>query len=321
MKKSILYIGSLSIFGLVISACTEQVSNNDGEKAVTFDKRVPYIVKDGLNNRVTSSGSTNTPLFGHEALSPSHVRGGRIYDDFMIEEAVASPGPNPLAALAEGGVAADEWRCSGCHGFDYEGVTTFNGGAEINLQDLIPVRGRDEEFVIHMLEGGFLLSDGTTVHDYTGILDAQAMVDVADFVVNEIYDVHEVLSAATGVALGDLQEGMHLFENDLAPLPTGVPEFVRANGSAFNCLQCHDGANANPSATDLAGLKLAAAADPFKFLHRINFGAPRDEATLGFGYDDPTVMPGLYEVILTDGLHFGGPQDASAAMHFIQTAP
>jgi len=319
MKKSILYSSLIAVFGIYISGCTEQVPNSgvqpDNEKSLN------YIVRDGLNNRVTvGDGSTNSPLFGHEALSPSHVRGARIYDDFLIELAAPPPGANPLTALAGGAIPADEWRCSGCHGFNYEGVAQFNG-ADVNLQDLIPVRGRDEEFVIHMLQGGFMLSDGSMTHDYTNILSPQAIVDVADFVVNEIYDTHEFVSAATGAGLGDMTEGGEMFNDPGLPEATGVPKFIRADGTPFNCLQCHDGTNANPNATDLAGLKATVAADPFKFLHRANFGAPRDEATLGFGYGDLTVMPGLYEVVLTNGLHFGGPEQASAVMHYIIMQP
>lgn len=316
MKKTILYSSVIAVFGMYLSGCSETVPGNGVEPADS-EKSLNYIVRDGLNNRVTAdSDSTNSPLFGHEALSPSHVRGARIYDDFLIELAVPPPGANPLAALSGGGVPADEWRCSGCHGFDYEGVAQFNG-ADINLQDLIPVRGRDEESVIHMLQGGFLLGDGTMGHDYTGILTAQAIVDVADFVVNEIYDTHEFLSAATGVGLGDAEEGAVMWMNDLLPLPTGVAAFIRADGSAFDCAQCHDGVNT----TDLPALKALANAEPFKFLHRTNFGSPRDVLALGFGYGDPTVMPGLYEVVLTDGLHFGGPEQAGAVMAYIQSQP
>jgi len=320
IKLYIIFFGTVLLSGFIFG-CTENIPDQTQDSAQGAP--TTYILKYGLNNRVLADGggSTNTPFFGHETLSPSHVRGARIYDDFIIELAAAPPGPNPLVALADGGIPPDEWRCSGCHGFDYEGVSTFNGGAEINLQDLIPVRGRDEEFVIHMLQGGFMLPDGTSAHDYTGILTPQAMVDVADFVVNEVYDTHEVLSAATGVGLGDMMEGADMWMNDLLPLPTGVPAFIRADGTAFNCLQCHDGTNANPAATDLAGLKASATADPFRFLHRTNFGSPRNAAALGFGYGDPTVMPGLYEVVLTDGLHFGGPEQAGAAMHYIQAQP
>jgi len=318
MKKSLLYSSLIAVFTVYLSACTGGVptggSESGAKRSLPFNPAIPYIL--GSPNK-RELGSI-TPRDAHTTgLDPSHVRGGRVYDDFLIELDLASPGPNPLAAAAEGGVAADEWRCSGCHGFDYEGTTTFNGGAEINLQDLLPVRARDEEFVMNMLNTGFMLSDGTIGHNYNGILTPQAMVDVADFVINEIYDVHEVLSAATNQALGDPAEGGAMFNDNLAALPTGVPAFVRADGTAFNCAQCHDGT----ITTDVAALKVLANAEPFKFMHRSNFGSPRGaagKANGDFGYGDNTVMPGLYEVVLTDGLHFGGPEQASATMAFVQ---
>ena len=310
MKKSILYSSLVALFGLYISGCSETMPNGNGAES---EKPIAYIVKDDSNNRISGYDNLVTPLVVHAGLEPSHVRGARVYDDFMMEyPAVTPPGANPLAALAGGALGGNEWLCSSCHGYDYEGVTTFNGGAEVNLQDLVPVRGRDEEFVINMLATGFMLSDGTLAHNYS-FLDPQAIVDVADFVVNEIYDTHEVLSAATGVGLGDMGEGMAMWTDPGTPAGNGVPLFIRADGTGFACGLCHDGVTASDGAT----LKATMQADPFKFLHRSNFGLPRDVATFGFGYGDLTVMPGLYEVVLTDGLHFGGPEQAGAIMHYM----
>ena len=73
--------------------------------------------------------------------------------------------------------------------------------------------------------------------------------------------------------------------------------------------------------TTVAELKVLANDGPFKFMHRSNFGMPRDviaKTTGDFGYGDLTVMPGLYEVVLTDGLHFGGPEQASNTMAYVQ---
>jgi len=318
-KKSLLFTSLIALIAISIYGCTGGPieGGSTPERAIeTVDPSMPHILG-AVNNRIAGG----TPIQARSAhttgLDPSHVRGARIYDDFTIELGVTPPGGNPLAAAIDGGAipaGANDWACSSCHGYDYEGNVTFNGGAEINLQDLLPVRGRDEQFVMDMLDVGFTMSDGTVVHNYNGILTPQAMVDVADFVVNEIYDVHEVVSAARGQALGDPGEGDAMFNDSLAALPTGVPAFIRADGSAFNCAQCHDGT----VSTSVAELKVIANADPFRFIHRINFGSPRDAGAKGFGYGDNTVMPGLYEVVLTDGLHFGGPEQASATMAFVQ---
>jgi len=331
MKLRIIVITTIAlILSLFIQSCSEQVpTGKTNSDTGTLQQRVinsssgPYIMRDAQGNLVTNlpGAGAITPLFGHDALSPSHVRGARIYDDFTIELAMPAPGTNPLAALAEGVIPGGEWLCSSCHGYDYEGTVTFNGGGEINLQDLIPIRGRDEEYVIHMLNSGFAINNNGVpelVHNYNGILTPQAMVDVADFVVNEIYDTHQVVSAATGIGLGDMMEGNEFYNDSGVALPTGVPAYIRADGTFFNCIQCHDGVI---STLDGTALKALAMADPFKFLHRTNFGSPRDEATFGFGYQNTAVMPGLYEVVLTDGLHFGGPEQAGAIMHYIQMNP
>lgn len=332
-------INSLIISLLVAgaTACTEQMSAPTGAKSSTSVgaringiNAVPsnpgYIVRDSGGNRV--SNLANSPIrISAINLNPNHVRGGRIYDDFMIELGDASmpTGPNPLAEIgtptgkATPPTGMAEWLCSACHGFDYEGgVYTYNGGSTNNLLELRDVRGRDEEFVQEMLLNGFDIWDGTAivnVHNYSAILTEQAIVDVADFVVNEIYDTHAVLRAPTGQALGDHIAGEEIFASPI--VDGGVSPLITIDGLGFNCIKCHG----DDAKSGTVGINLVTTAweEPSMFLHRTLFGHPRDQATHGIGFvNDPTVMPGLYEVVLTEGLHFGSPAEGSEVMSHIQ---
>lgn len=325
MKKSIMYSSLLAVSSIYFAGCSERVPNSSGAQ-VSSTKALAYIMRDSLDNRASSVGTQIEPLADH--LAPSHVRGARIYDDFMIELAsdttVAMPaGDNPLLAMATpikdgaptGGMAS--WLCSGCHGYDYEGgIFEFGNSATNNLLELREVRGRDEAFVYHMLMTGFSAWDGTqvvNVHNYSGILTEQAMTDVADFVVNEIFDTHQYIRAPSSGGLGDHSVGSEIYNS----VATGaIPPLIRVDGSNFNCVDCHGADGLGVADIDLYAL---AWSNPFRWLHRVNFGSPRDLGTFpDISVEDGTVHPGLYEVILTDGLHFGGPEQASDLLAFSQ---
>jgi hypothetical protein len=166
-----------------------------------------------------------------------------------------------------------------------------------------------------MLENGFPAWDGqnfVNVHNYSGLLNEQAITDVADFVVNEIFDTHEFVRAPTSGSLGDGMEGGVIYSSTA----TGaIPPLIRVDGSNFNCVDCH-GADAR-SGTAGVDLVTASFTHPFQWLHRVLFGAPRDINAIPDPLS-PDVMPGLYEVVLTHGLHFGGPEQGAATMAHVQ---
>lgn len=285
-------------------------------------------------------------LQAHEAFQPNHVRGARTYDDFTIEMAgdtklkiPAAADMNPLWDLgtfvqAPPGLTATDmpkagpgvFTCSGCHGFNYEGgIFTWNSGATNNLLELRDVRGKTEEDVIAILFNGFNIYDGTkvvNVHNYTTMLSPQAMVDVADFVVNEIFDTHVYIRAPSSQSLGNPDDGTAIYHSKIETLPIVSP-IVRVDGNGFNCVSCHGtdgkGTGATAATPSKADLPMLAWKNPFKFMHRSLFGSPRSLAKFNGFTADPTVMPGLYETVFTDGLFFGGPEQGSATLQHIQT--
>ena len=280
----------------------------------------------------------------HNGLEPSHVRGARIYDDFTIELAGAAGVTIPTAAamnpLWDLGTFAKAppgmtqanmpmagpgvFTCSGCHGFDYEGgLFTWNAGATNNLLELRDVRGKTEEDVIIVLFNGFNIFDGTkvvNVHNYTSMLTPQAMVDVADFVVNEIIDTHQFIRAPSSESLDTTMSGEALYKQ--VAQPGEIPPVIRVDGNNFSCIGCH-GADGKGAATSpkakAVDLPMLAWKDPFKFLHRTLFGKPRSLNDFPGFTTSPDVMSGFYETILTDGLHFGGPEQGAATLLYIQT--
>lgn len=314
-------------FFMIVLGCTEQLPTPK-EKTATPSRVSGYILRDNAGELVTNvdtTTGTNAPLDAHTTLSPSHVRGARIYDNFFIELDEADPGvDNPLIAIgtptdpAHTLTGMNSYRCSQCHGFDYEGgIYTFNNGATNNLLELRDVRGRTEEDVFHLLMNGFHIFDGTAVvnvHNYSTLLTEQAIVDVSDFVVNEIFDTHVYIRAPTSEGLGDITEGMEIYNSQA--VAGEVPAFTRVDGSNFNCVDCHGDTGNLVAGVDLYTL---AWSNPFEWLHRVNFGSPRSLATYpDITAEDATVHPGLYEVVLTHALHFGGAEQASALLEYAQ---
>jgi len=343
MKNFLINFTLLLFVSFYLTGCEEQrqieADNTDTERPTDFysmnNVKVGNITGNSILMRtpagdLATTTAMNTPAMVHEGLGPSHVRGARIYDDFTIELGAVVPGPNLILDIVDVGAtpvspdlaAADSWRCSHCHGFDYEGgVYSFNNGATNNLLELRDVRGRTEDDVIHMLMNGFDAWDPNigavvNVHNYTDLLTPQAMVDVSDFVVNEIYDTHIYIRAPSSGGLGDVTEGQAMYDSTTT---TGIPAFIRVDGTNFNCLDCHGADGLMVTGIDL---NLLSWTEPFRWLHRVNFGSPRDLATFpDITAEDATVHPGLYEIILTDGLHFGGPEQAANLMAHIQSDP
>lgn len=337
---------------LLNTACIEQTPTRKTlpERAATN----AYIQRDAAGNLVQGTArSTATPpkvtqntvtlhsLQSHSGLQPIRSRGGRIYDDFITELDAQSliTQRNPLLRLANESSTAisdtDSYRCSLCHGFDYEGgIFTWNGGTTNNLLELRGVRRRTDQDVVNLLFNGFRILDGSntiSVHNYSALITPQAMVDVSKFVVSEIFDTHQFISAATHESLGDMGAGMELYNS---PPPAaagmgGIPTVMRIDGSNFNCVVCHGsdgkGLGASNQKTTTIDLPTLAWNLPFRFLHRTLFGSPRSQILYPGFTTDSNVMPGFYETVITVDVRVGGAEEGAATMKHVQmmktTAP
>jgi len=257
-------------------------------------------------------------------LAPNHVRGARLYDDILVEAGTIPDGDNPLIAFAAENAdlaGADGWRCSVCHGYDFEG-REFLGGAANNLLELSEVRGFTDEYVYVAITEGFSIIDGgaiVNVHNYSALLTDQQRVDLADFVANETFDTHIYLKAATGgtasIEFGDPVYGEELWTGMVAPVPgDGGSPLRDVRGVEFKCDTCHGADGLLVAGKDVFAV---AKTEPWRFFFRVLFGSPRAGADPGV--DDPTVMPGLYEIVQVNGLHFGGPEQGAALLGYAQS--
>jgi len=116
------------------------------------------------------------------ADAASIVRGGRLYDHWSRESKERTPNhPNPAFKTLQVRVAAaDTWRCSQCHGFDYKGK-----------HGVVGIRGKrnsDPVAIVAVLKNAN--------HDYAELLHESDRVDLANFVAYGQVDMQNLIESA-----------------------------------------------------------------------------------------------------------------------------
>lgn len=109
----------------------------------------------------------------------SAVRGGRLYDNWSIESKNRPPnGPHP-AFQAKGSTvsAADSWRCSTCHGWDYKGKHGFVG--------IRNWQGADPVAIVALLK--------SDTHRYGGLMSEANLLDLGNFVSHGQVDMQKLI--------------------------------------------------------------------------------------------------------------------------------
>lgn len=323
--KKLLFFSLLSVSTIYLSGCEETPKGYNAKKSASSELSALNPNNEPL--RIVSRALVTPTDVIPAGLVPNHVRGAHLYDNLLIEAEQAGLGENPLAAFAvdQTGLAGDDgWRCSSCHGYDYEG-REFLGGAMNNLLELKEVRGIDEPYVYTALTVGFdILVNGVVqnVHNYSTILTDLQRADLGDFTAEETFDTHVFLKAAAGgtvVNAADLAGyGAEIWSGTVEPLPPldGSAGSLRdVQGNAFDCMTCHDAAS---TVTD-AQVHALAKTDPWLYFFRVLWGSPRAGSLPMIG--DITAMPGLFEIIKVNPLYFGEPEDGAALLAHSQAQP
>jgi len=246
----------------------------------------------------------------------SSIVGGRVYDDWAVEMGTDVPGPNPLLAFAPDQAAAsavsdvDGWRCSQCHGYDFEGGAF---GFTNNLVNLKEINSWTLDYVFDVIKNGYEVIDPATnqiirVHKYAGIVHRPRLWSAAKFLVEEVFDTHTVIRPITG----GLREPQASAVNGEA-LYNGLSLLAFPDGTMLDCVTCHgaDGklaTRADGSATDIFLLSWT---DPWKFFHQTKFGTP--VFTMG-----DIVMPGTLTTVRAEDEHYSGNHDVADVQMFSQ---
>ena len=146
---------------------------------------------------VVTEALTAAPI----TLSGDSLRGGKLYDNWMKELGADVPAhlnPQWVAANAGDTSAEKSYRCSKCHGWDFNGDKGFAG--------IMADAGKDPNEILAVLKGST-----SADHDYSAFMDDQALTDLALFVSEGVMDTTAVVVDGKPVN-GKANNGKTLFD-------------------------------------------------------------------------------------------------------------
>ncbi len=238
--------------------------------------------------------ATEIPTEVPVTLSGDPIHGGLLYDNWSKALGVDAPADNqPLWATQTTNTRTgnDTWRCKECHGWDYLGVDgRYGSGSHMTgFVGVLQVAGTDPNEILAVLKGST-----NPAHDFSAVMDDQALTDLALFLSEDMLDSAAFIDADKMAVGGNLDNGKTVFEQ--------------------NCVACHgaDGRTiffGDESAPEYVGT--IALDNPWEFVHKARFGQPGTTgmpALVGLGLSDqdyldllayaqtlPTVSPAVSE--------------------------
>ena len=250
MKRSI-YLILLGVLILAMTAC----SAADQTDAPVIEE--PAVIEDASSEEESSeSAEESVPeLFGDT------LRGGLLYDKWWKPLGLDAPeADHPLWATqtdnTRGG--GDTWRCKECHGWDYKGADgAYSSGSHFTgFAGVIQMAGTDPNEVLAAMQGAT-----NPDHDFSAVMDEQALIDLALFISQEIVDYSQMVGDDKAALGTDIATGNDLYQE--------------------TCSECHgpDGLaiNFGKLVNDLDYVAGIANGNPWEFLHKARFGQPGTE--------------------------------------------
>jgi mono/diheme cytochrome c family protein len=212
------------------------------------------LIPSGEEEPGVHSISTETPLpelFGHS------LRGGLLYDTWWKAIGINPPaGDQPLWATQTTNTSSGEatWRCKECHGWDYKGADGAYGSGShyTGFPGIIHLAGKDPQSILAALKGST-----NPDHDFSGVMNEQALIDLALFISMDLLDYSKLVSEDKVALIADSSTGEELFQ-DTCSLCHGV------DGSLINFGTAQEPEYLGDLASD----------NPWEVLHKARFGQP-----------------------------------------------
>lgn len=190
------------------------------------------------------------------------VRGAMLYDNWFAALNVAAPSGNmPLwdTQTTNTRSGEDTWRCVTCHGWDYLGKDGAYGSGS-NYTGFPGVTGAREKSAAEIV--AVLKGENNALHDFSSFFSEDDLNDLAEFV--QIAESGYVNLTTLKVEGGDIAAGKQLYE--------------------AQCASCHgtDGVllKFRFEGRD-ATLGTLALLDPWRFLHKTQYGTPGTDMVIG----------------------------------------
>lgn len=228
------------------------------------------------------------------------IRGGLLYDKWWPLLGMDAPaGDQPLWATQSTNErsGADTWRCKECHGWDYKGADgAYGSGSHFTgFAGVLNAAGKGSEYVLGALQG-----ETNSDHDFSTMIDEQALIDLTLFIVEETMDYDQFVGEDKMAVGGDVEVGEELFQSYCAD----------CHGPEGTVINFRDAANPEYVANMALG-------NPWEFSHKMRFGQPGqydmpsgidngwtlDEqlAVLAYAQSLPTAIPVSESGLLPEG--------------------
>ncbi len=185
------------------------------------------------------------------------LRGGLLYDKWWdVTGADAPQDDQPLWATQDTNERSgeDTWRCKECHGWDYKGVDgAYGSGSHMTgFPGILDLAGAPPADILAMLQGST-----NPDHDFSTVMDEQALTDLALFISEEMIDDDAIANADKTAVSTDVTLGEELFQD---------------------CSDCHGpeglARNFKTVVNDPEYVGGLAADNPWEFTHKVRFGQP-----------------------------------------------
>ena len=212
-----------------------------------------------VDQPVDTPKDTDVPAPAVPELFGDSIRGGLLYDKWWTPLGLDKPeDDHPLWASQDTNTrsGADTWRCKECHGWDYKGADgAYGSGSHFTgFVGVLQFAGGDANEVLAALKG-----ETNADHDFSTIMDEQALTDLALFITSEAIDYGVAMVAADKSSQSsDIATGETLFSDTCAEChgPEGLAINFKSNVSSPEYIGGLSGGN------------------PWEFLHKARFGQP-----------------------------------------------
>lgn len=189
-------------------------------------------------------------------LTGSAARGGQLYDKWWSVLGVDAPeGDQPLwsTQTTNARTGADTWRCKECHGWDYKGADGAYGSGShaTGFPGVMSMAGMEPQEALDALRGST-----NPDHDFSQVMDDQALADLAFFLTQGLMDTSSIVGADKSLVTGEATAGAANYAPCVA--------CHGAEGTAINF-----GDDSDPEYVGTIG-----AGNPWEFLHKVRFGQP-----------------------------------------------
>jgi len=228
MKKMLILIGLLLALAVILTACGGQTTPTTAPAAAAAPTAV----------------ATEAPTIAPE-LTGDSIRGGKLYNSWVSETGADAPTElNPVWKASNAGDVSmsSSWSCSKCHGYNYQGAKPFPG--------ILADAGKDPNEILAILKGS-----ADSNHDFSSVMDDQALTDLALFISKDMMDPTAVVVDNKPIN-GNADNGKTLYDN--------------------TCIDCHgpEGLAINFSPDSSPEYPATVAQNGPKILHKLRFGQP-----------------------------------------------